>query len=230
MNIQNLVANGNLKGAIQILLDRNIDGAISLMSRFNRLQSDRMSGIISNSDETIERNRIASAIIHYAGSENTFQAPPQYSAPQTLVVGDFNEKALLDIVIQNKRRRPEISNEAQDILNEYRSWKDAKAVTPSFDPVNRRLKSLQAKADELLQRLLDEKEVSLEQIIERISKLLEPITPEYQSLKEAYTLASGRGFKNSWIEQQLLSMPNDDEVRISIAEKIEEFTALIYAQ
>jgi hypothetical protein len=67
----------------------------------------------------------------------------------------------------------------------------------------------------------------LEQIVEKIATLLEPIKPEYKALETAYQLAAGRGFKNNWIEQQLVTMPNDDEVRITIAETIEDFIATI---
>lgn len=229
MNIQNLIAAGKIETAIQTLVDNGIDGATLLMSRYNSAKRQNTLGLVDSSEHQRTMNQIAHAALSYAGNENAYQAPPQYSAPKTTVFSDFNEKALLEIVTTNKRRRPEIAAEAQSILNEYRAWKDEKTVTPSYDPVNRRFKALQVKADELVKRLSDEKEVSLEKIVERIAKLLESPVPEYSDLKEAFSLASGRGFRSSWIEQQLQSQPNDEEVRISIAEKIEEFTTSIYA-
>lgn len=227
--IQNLIANGKTEQAIQCLLDQNCQEAVLLMSRYNRAKKENLQGMVSSSEHQRTMNQINHSVLSLVGSENTYQALPQYSAPQTAVFGDFNEKALLEIVTSNKRRRPEIATEAQTILNEYRTWKDEKTVTPSYDPVNRRFKALQVKADELVKRLSDEKEVSLEKIIERIAKHLEAPVPKYSDLKEAFDLAAGRGFRSSWIEQQLQSMPNDEEVRISIAEKIEEFTTSIYA-
>jgi Effector-associated domain 11 len=227
--IQNLIAANKIGDAIQILIDNSVDNGILLMSRYNAANRQMSMGLVSNSENPRTMAQIAHAVLSYVGSENSYQAPPQYSAPQTAVFGDFNEKSLLEIVTTNKRRRPEIATEAQNILNEYRAWKDVKTVTPSYDPVNRRFKSLQVKADELVKRLSDEKEVSLEKIVERIAKFLESPVPKYSDLKEAFGLASGRGFRSSWIEQQLQSQPNDEEVRISIAEKIEEFTSSIYA-
>ena len=57
--------------------------------------------------------------------------------------------------------------------------------------------------------------------------LIQADIPSYNDLKEAYKLASGRGLKNEWMERQLLEMPNDNEVIITIAEHIELFVSKI---
>lgn len=228
MSVQNLISKGDVKGAIQILLDNNHDGGLQLMSRFNSLAQQEMMGTIDFSHAQIERNRIVQAVLDYSGEKNG-RFSSQTATVAIVTAGDFNESKLLEIITTNKRRRPEVADKAQSILGAYRDYKDTKQTTPSFDPAGRRLRSIQADADELLKSLADEKEASLEKIVERIAKLIEPTIPEYSALKEAYSLASGRGFKNNWVEQQLTTMPDDTEVRISIAEKIEGFTATIYS-
>jgi uncharacterized protein (UPF0335 family) len=198
------------------------------MSRYNRAKRENMQGLVTSSDHSRTMNQINHAVLSLCGSENSYQAPPQYNQPKTVVLGDVNERALLKIVVKNKRRLPEISQEAQAILNEYREYKDKKVISPAFDPINRRFKVLQQQANDLIERLNTEKEISVEQIVERIMKLVEADKPNYTDLKEAYTLASGRGFKNTWIEQQLLSQPNDNEVLFTIAEEIEFFVSTIF--
>lgn len=231
MNVQNLISKGDVKGAIQILLDNNHDGGLQLMSRFNSLARQEMMRTIDFSHAQIERNRIVQAVLDYSREKGgRFSSPIETISTVAIVAAsDFNEGKLLEIITTNKRRRPEIADKAQRILTAYRDYKDTKQTTPSFDPAGRRLRSIQADADDLLKSLDDEKEASLEKIVERIAQLIELTIPEYSALKEAYNLASGRGFKNNWVEQQLASMPDDTEVRISIAEKIEAFTANIYS-
>ena len=83
-------------------------------------------------------------------------------------------------------------------------------------------------AEKDLQNELDEEKLdSLENIVNRINGLLLETIPPYQNLSEAYKLASGRGMRDTWIEQQLSLMPDDIEVKITIAERIETFAANI---
>ncbi len=228
-NIQNLIATGRTSEAIQMLIDSRDNETSNqgtlLMGRLTRAKREQMLGTVSSADHILDMNRINQAVLSFCGSNSTHRssAPHQSPAPQR----DINEARLLEIITANKRRRPQIAEEAQSILNECRAWNDEKTKTASFDPVNRRLKAIQVKADALINSLAEEMEASLESIIERIAKLLEKPVPEYSELKEAFVLACGRGLKSSWIEQQLDLQPNDDEVRISIAEKIEEFTLSI---
>lgn len=226
MTIHQLVAHGRLQQAIQLLIEAQQEDAILLMGRLTTLNRDKMLGLIDGSTAQREMARLTQAVLHCAGAQPK-QAAGYTPTTRIVIATDFKEGALLDVIRTNKRRRPEMAQEAQNILTAYRDYKDAKELKPSFDPANRRFRAIQASADALFKRLTQEQEISLEQIVEQIALLLEPIKPEYKALKTAYQLAAGRGFKNNWIEQQLIAMPDDDEVRITIAEEIEAFTANI---
>ncbi len=224
MDIQQLVATANLRAALSLLPNNN--ESLMLTSRYNKLQRDLNLGLVTTQEAFIEQNKIVQAILNFADNTSTNNTP-QYAASHTVVLGDINEAALISIVVNNKRRRSAIAEEAQKILNDYRSYKDNKAQTPTFDPANRRLKTIQEAAISLIQRLEAEKEDSLVNAIERIAVLLESPVPTYDELTEAYNLACGRGFKKSYIEQQLQNQPDDEEIRIIIAEEIEAFAATI---
>lgn len=109
---------------------------ILLKSRFSRLEKNNQLGLLSSSEESIERNRIVSAALSLAGIEASSTPKNQ---PITVVIGDINEAALLQIIKDNRRRREGIAKQASDILADYRTWKDTKTTTPTYDPANRRI-------------------------------------------------------------------------------------------
>ena len=224
MDIQQLIQSGKIEAAL-MLLPHTTD-AIMLKSRFNSLKKDTHLGLISFHEASLQRNQIAHAILNLA-NDSTINSTSQFSISRPTVVEDFNETALMSIVANNKRRRVDIAAEAQKILNDYRSYKDQKAQTPTFDPANRRFKAIQETANQLINRLEAEKENDLVKTVERIAALLEAPIPTYDQLNEAYNLACGRGFKKTYIEQQLQNRPDDEEVRIIIAEEIEGFAATL---
>ena len=220
MNIKQLIGSGKINAALMLLPQTT--EATMLQSRFKSLERDTNLGLISFHEASLQRNQIAHAILNLA-NDSTINSTSQFSISRPTVVEDFNETALMSIVANNKRRRVDIAAEAQKILNDYRSYKDQKAQTPTFDPANRRFKAIQETANQLINRLEAEKENDLVKTVERIAALLEAPIPTYDQLNEAYNLACGRGFKKTYIEQQLQNRPDDEEVRIIIAEEIEGF-------
>lgn len=224
MDIQQLIGLGKIDAALMLLPQTT--EVIMLKSRLHSIERNAHLGMISFQDASMQRNQIVHAILHLADNAN-INSTSQFSISRPTVVGDFNEAALMGIVVNNKRRRIDIAEEAQKILNDYRSYKDSKAQTPTFDPANRRFKALQEAANQLINRLEAEKENDLVKTVERIAVLLEEPIPTYDQLNEAYNLACGRGFKKTYIEQQLQNRPDDEEVRIIIAEEIEGFAATL---
>ena len=222
MNIQQLIQIGKIDAALMLLPQTT--ETIMLTSRYNTLKRNTNLGMITFQEAALQQNQIVNAILNLA-SDSTISSTSSFPVSRPTVVGDFNEAALIGIVANNKRRRIEIAEEAQKILNDYRSYKDQKAQTPTFDPANRRFKALQEAANQLINRLETEKENDLVKTVERIAALLEAPIPTYEELSEAYNLACGRGFKKTYIEQQLQNRPDDEEVRIIIAEEIEGFAA-----
>lgn len=223
MQIQNLVAAGNLEKAIKMLENEYPNEAILLMGRYSRNEASNRRGIIDKKDYDREHNRIADAVLSYAGCEPL--STPNNSNDSSIGLGF--ESTLLRISAENKRRNTVIYDECQAIIKEYREYKDTKAVNPLHDTTGRRYKIIEAKANDLIAKLNETKELSKEDFAKAIEKLLSATIPTYEELADAYKLANGRKFKSHWIEQQLESKPNDTEVRIRIAEEIEIFVSSI---
>lgn len=222
-NIQNLVASGNLEKAIKLLENEHPNEAILLMGRYSRNEANNRRGIMDKKDYDREHNRIADAVLSYAGCEPLFAPVHSHNAN----LGFSFESTLLRISAENKRRNAVIYDECQAIIKEYREYKDTKAVNPLHDTTGRRYKIIEAKANELIAKLDETKELSREEFAAAIEKLLSATIPTYSDLADAYKLANGRKFKSIWIEQQLESKPEDTEVRIRIAEEIEIFVSSI---
>jgi len=121
----------------------------------------------------------------------------------------------------------QLAAEAEAILSEYRAWADAKHASPTFDPVNRRYKLIEEKAHRLIESIRDAKEAATENIFERVAELLSENVPSYANLNAAYDLVTGRGFASDFVRRTLLSKPDDDEARISVAEEIEDFLSIL---
>lgn len=214
--IKNLIAQNRVLDAINAISDRDI--SVLLSSQWHNLQRQINLGVISNQDATTFRNRIVSSVLNYAGSE------PEHALSNSQPI---QVVTLLSIVSENRRRRPQVADDAQAILNELRAYGDEKAINPAFDPAGRRLRAIQEKERKFIEDYQDAKELSLEVIVEKITTHLSAPVPNYDDLSAAYTLAGGRGMKNNWIEDQLQRRPKDDDTQITIAEKIEAFAATI---
>lgn len=218
--IRQFVSQGKIQDALFELgrhHDRSVqDLAILLHSQWSKNEKDNRIGIISNDNYNRTRARIVNAILSNAGESAGFVSQVK-----------TENNSLLSIVAENKRRRPKVAEEAQAILNEYREYSDTKAITPSFDPAGRRYRAIQEKEAKFLADYQEAKELSLETTVERIMEYLKETAPDYNDLSEAYKLASGRGMTDGWIVDQLNARPNDDETRIAIAERIENFISRI---
>lgn len=217
--IHDLVRQNKLNEAINLLGEEGI----MLSSRLNGLRRQERLGTISFDQATMQRNRIVSAILSIGGVNVDSVTPTKVSHPQT----EGPEALLMTIIIQNKRRRPGIAEQADSLLSEIRDYNDNKLRNTSYDPVGRRHKALKEKIEKLKSEISEAKGDSLESIIGKVNNLLSETIPSYDKLKEAYRLVSGRGMSDSYIESTLQSQPNDDEAKITIAEKIESFIATI---
>ncbi len=72
--IKSLIAQGNLKQAIELMPDT--DEAILLKARFNKLEYNERMGIISTSDANLERNRITNSLLQMLGKTEDFDIEP----------------------------------------------------------------------------------------------------------------------------------------------------------
>ena len=215
--IKNLIAQNRILDAINAIPDT--DASIILSSQWHNLQRQINMGVISNQEASMFQNRIINSVMQFAGGS-------QNSNP-AIEIKQVHAVTLILIVSENRRRRPQVADDAQAILNELRAYSDEKAINPAFDPAGRRLAAIREKERAFIADYNEAKDLSLEVIVEKITTHLSAPVPNYDDLSAAYTLAGGRGMKNNWIEDQLERRPNDDDTKITVAEKIEAFAATI---
>lgn len=220
--IQQLVGQGRLKEAIALYVLNNGEGATLLSGRFHENERSKNLGTISNSDYNMEYNKISHALLSYIGVDSSYQAPQKVEMP----IVSSHEVILLQIVKDKRRRDDKVADEAQSLLDELTKHNQEKKVNPSYDVAGRRYLILETKINKFIKEVQESKLDSLEQIVNRISVLLAGI-PSYEFLNEAYKLAQGRGFTSEYCDRNLHNRPEDDEVKITIAEKIENFIATI---
>lgn len=218
--IASLVGQNKLREAIALL---PMHESIMLGGRLSALEKQERMGTISYSDATRMTNQIAHAILSFAGIDSDSITPKSVQQqPQTSMEGE-----LQTIIIQNKRRREEIANEARMILSNLQAYNNEKALIPGFDPVNRRYRVIEESFIALKEKLNEAKGDSIEAIIDRIKALIAETIPSYDKLNEAYRLASGRGMKSEYVDRTLNSRPDDNEARINVATEIELFISKI---
>lgn len=225
MTIKNLISNGNLEEALKIIAEQCGTNGLMLLGRYNRQMKSHRMGTVSSSSHQIEINKIVQSALYYA--EDLKEVSVQSVRLNDSKIADLNETALLDIIKANKRRKPDIAEEAKNILTEYRQWSDSRTENPSFDIANRRQKSIVKKANDLIEKINLKEEDNLIETVNKINQFLSHPVPTYKSLESAYKLSAGRGFNSEWIEKMIQLKPNDDETRIRIAELIEEFAATL---
>lgn len=226
----NLISRGHVHEAVKALLSHSNPSAIAISGRYNRLKQDIRNGIISYENSSQEQSRIVQSILSSIGADIDTGLGTDIVPGITNAVGGDKTKALLDrlqlIREYTIRRNPQLSNEAYALIGEIRAYNDEKRVNPLYDPTNRRMTLFENRVLGLESSSQISNENKYEEFVGKISPLLSDTVPSYENLKEAYSLACGRGFISSHIERQLEAMPDDDEVRISIAEQIEHFVAI----
>lgn len=229
--VQTLVGSGNLSGALDYLIQyyKDIDKdkwntCILLKSRYVSNNNDWLSGILTSDEFNREKAKISHSILSITNLSNSFIKPVE---TPNQVTSSYEESRLTEIIIQNKRRRPEIAEEAQLILNEFTKHKQTKNVDNSYDITNRKLKSIIERFDSLNIQLNELKEQSLEETVERIKELISETIPSWSNLAEAYILCNSKGMIDTYVVSQINNKPEDDDAKINVAEKIELFLSKI---
>ena len=222
--IQNLISKGDVDGALKVLATFS-DEATLLMSRWNGLKREKMLGMISFSDEQMNRNRIVQAILSCAGVDGSSVAMNTSSA---LVQSSSGwESDLLQIIKDNERKNATVAKEALKYLEAFRSYHDTKKTRAFFDVSGRKLQELQQELDDFKATLNNQNLDSKESFIERVSDLLSAKIPDWPSIQEAFTLCVGRGFASSWLKQTLELQPSDDEAKLNAVQMIEGFLSRV---
>lgn len=216
--------NGDLKSAIESLMGiKNIQNEVIMLSqRLNSLSSRERMGVLDHNEIKIEKNKITKALLELAEEVNENDQQKQ-SSPSKNTTNMTITEILAKIISENKRLRPEITAKAHALVDRCFEYNKSQFIDPSHDPSGRIKKKIAEDVEALQKELADLKDDSLEGIVNRIKNLIQETVPSYKSLKEAYILCSGKGYKNEWIESQLDSQPDLDDTRIQIATLIESY-------
>jgi len=164
-------------------------------------------GVISDSNEKMERNKIAYAVLSYGKDASLVSEDYTPEKPQEKEA--IKTQTLMNIIKENRRRRAEYCYRIETFLTDYQEYTKNKATMPTFDPAGRRYKALLTTYNALLAELEEKKDDDLEAILAKVDSLLIAVCPEYEHLEEAYKLVCGRGFVDKWIEAQLQNKTDD---------------------
>lgn len=221
--IQNAISRGDIDGALAILGTFSNDATL-LMSRWSSLKREKMLSIIDFSNEQIQRNRIVSAILSYAGCDDSAARPTQQSTPQGW------EPQLLQIIRENDRKNPEAARRALTLIESFRSYHDLKKTRSFFDRSGEKLQEIQDEFEAFKKTLNKSENESVEKFIDRVASLIDAKIPDWPSIKEAFVLCLGRAGASSLgsmqieqLERIIENQPNDDDAKLRIVYSIETF-------
>jgi hypothetical protein len=222
--VQDLIQQNRIADAIKIITQKiDVNTGILLSARWNELQRNQNSGIYTPSEYSIGRNKIINSILYTCGFDNITTDTKNTQMVNTLRNDDDIKQKLNNIIITNKRKNVEFSDRALKLLNEYQEYEKELMLNPTYDVTKRKYRSFVESVSKLTSLISENNLDSKESVIARIYKLIEPTIPDYKSLTEAYKLSSGYGFVDSYVKEQLNNQPNDNNVKIEIAERIELF-------
>lgn len=221
MNVQQLVINGKILKAIELLDDDFMITNLSM--RFNVLEKNRMQGLISNSDYTTQRNRIVAAILDTAKDGINV---PRFMESQK-PAASIGSSELTTLHKKYKRRDTEFAAEIFSLIESFNSYATSKSTESGFDVRGRKLRALELKKNNIIEKAATLEGDNAESKVKKVMGLIADPIPSYEKLKEAWSISNGLGFRNSWIPEALNNQPNDDDVKILIAESIEDFVEVL---
>lgn len=218
-----MIGDGNLENALDALIQEGKSEAYLLKSQFSNAKKNKMLGFLGDSEWRQIYARISFAALEMCPVSSPIQ-PESHMPPLSLHGLDT---WLLQTIKDNKRRNEALSNAAQALLTRYRDHQDEKAKNPSFDPAGRRFDGIMKDIKDFKYSLEEKGKDNLENTVTRITALISDRVPTYEKLQEAYNLAVGRGMNSKEVERMLEAKADDEEPRISIAERIESFLSTI---
>lgn len=227
-NIAALIKTGQIIDAIELMVKYkpNLESELDLqLARWNSLQNEIMAGVISFENKRMARSQTVFALNNilnknFIGSETTSDASVYKSNGG--LTSELNE-----IIKKHSRRNPEIASIAEKLLEDIKNYDLSKLKHSSFDVSGRRYRDIEKRYRNLQARVESNNEKKLESIVDKVNNLIKEDAPSYHDLDEAHKLVIRRGFNNEWVTNSLNAKPDDKEVRIAIAEYIEEFLSTL---
>ena len=216
--LRTLIANGHTSLVLTHLKDVYPNDILMLQARWNSQEKQYNLGLIEQTEWDRVRNQINWSLLQIIAHS------PRHKNIETLnmKIQDDHETALTNIFDKCRRRHTQLAEESIILRNELRNYNDQKSVG-GFDVSGRRFKALEEKLLIFYEKVDNTFKDKAEDIVQRVKNYLEEPVPTYENLYEAYKLVFARGFRDSWVEGQFELRPNDDEGRITIAERIEQF-------
>lgn len=133
----------------------------------------------------------------------------------------FDEKSLLQIQKENKRRDNGLTEEATELLTQTNAYRLAKMANPDrYDRRNRKANSISKSIEELIEKAENTKFDREENFEEGVLKLLDGELT-YKNLKQAYMRMATKGYKNEPLLEQIKAKFDDEDVKIEIADTLD---------
>lgn len=235
MTISQMIFKGHIENAVKELLKKvtyteDEDTLISIMSNYDRLRKQKITGTIDNSEYILRINQITQSLLQLnrelSGGKNTNNILPTNNTRSVMTTED----KLSFIIQETKRRNPVLATKAKTLLDKIREYGDKKALSHSFDASGKRQKLIQLEINELAKEWDEFKGNTSDNFADQVRDIIdnpEDLVPSWDKLEKAYTILVGRGLSNSNLKESITLKPNDDEAKIVACEIMEEYLNLI---
>ncbi len=210
--IKNLLLNNRMREAIEVLREKDIEGAIEVQARHNRFLRDIISGVLSHEEQTLALNRIRQSVLLIAGIDD-YECTPEQVRPlylslqlnslyyQYKKLGLQLLPILEGMILTYKNKNPRVVVEAKKLWQEYLNLEKEGVIS------NKELGIIEQKLADLIdfasKKREEVKDESKEVFAKKIMGLFNGLIASESVLKEAYDLCKERGFADTWIENKL---------------------------
>lgn len=187
-----------------------------LTSRYNRNEKDLNSGLIDKRDYDLNLNRIKNTALDYIKQYNG--SIPQVSIKTVESTMMIQLKALTqDSKLQ--RLQPELYNKAVELYRQYKEYDEKKNAPNSIHDSSGRIKDILDSAYKSLKESIENaSKDGKESMEELVNRKLSTGIPDWDTIKEVYDVAVGRGYSNQFIDRNLVTRVNDDMAKVEAAD------------
>lgn len=189
---------------------------ISLQSRYNRNENDLNRGVIDKRDYDLNLNRIKNTALDYIKQYNGFIPQVSIKQPESTMM------TILRSLTQDsklQRLQPALYQKALELYRQYQEYDEKKNAPNSIYDSSGRIKDMLDSAYKSLKESIENaSKDGKESMEELVNRKLSTGIPSWDTIKEVYDIAVGRGYSNVFIDRNLNSRVNDDMAKVEAAD------------
>lgn len=197
--------------------DSKLENDVLLLTgRYNRNEKDLNRGVIDKRDYDLNFNRIKSAALSYINDFN--ESIPQVSIKTVESTMMIQLKNLTqDSKLQ--RLQPALYDKAVELYRQYKEYDEKKNAPNSIHDSSGRIKDILDSVYKALKESIENaSKDGKESMEELVNRKLSTGIPSWDTIKEVYDIAVGRGYISQFIDRNLSTRVNDDMAKVEAAD------------